>query len=509
MIKKVMNEKRIFQGMFLLLAFLMILYVWVKDDIYSEPDSYVLPAVSIQYRGTIVINQEDIDRAREDFPEMYKDVHTYENLRTSKLLKLDEENWMSFYFPTYALLSLPAKLLLQIFQFDQTKAFVITNVLLNVFALYYFFTVYRKKIGFINASLWTLLLIVNPILLYYRFISSECTLFSLVLLSMVLWSENKYKRAALLISIASTMNPTAMGIGIFLFFDYALSYLKDNKNNLFQKEKLLDIFKLICCYVPFLLPFIVNFHYFGVFYPSSDLASTEGLFTRFLAYLFDLNLGLASISILLVLLFLASLVYIIYNKKWKLLIQSGAVLCTILLFSITFHINSGMLNCARYVIWIYPAFVLIIVNTAYFVLQNKKTIHGVVLSLCFVFQFVLLAYNGFYSPREFNKFSKLILNNYPQLYYNVNPSTFNCRVNDIDGAYIIDDAVIYVDEKSGQVRKVLYYNVEKNHIDLMNRLTSTEDENLLQLDEKINSFNKEKYYYINIDKNSEIQYYLK
>lgn len=509
MVIKRINEKRIFHVLFIFLTIFMILYVVKKEDIYSEPDSYVLPAISIQYRGTIVITQEDINKAREDFPDMYKDVHTYEDLRTSKLLKIDEENWMSFYFPTYSLLSIPIKLLLQVSQFNQSKAFVITNVILNAFALYYFFTVYKRKLGFFNASLWTLLLLVNPILLYYRFISAECTLFSLMLLSMVLWSENKYKKSALLISIASTMNPTAMGIGIFLFIDYALSYFKDNRGNLFQKNNMLDMFKLICCYMPSLIPFLINFHYFGVFYPSSNLASTEGLFTRFLAYIFDLNLGLASISIFLILLFIASLIYSSYKKERKLLIQSSSVLFTILLFSITFHINSGMLNCARYVIWVYPAFVLVIANTVSLIVKNKKVIYGAILSLCFAFQFILLAYNGFYGPREFNNFSKLILNNYPQLYINVHPSTFNCRVNDIDGAYAIDDVVIYVDEKNGEVRKILYFNDENNYFSLLSKIGSSEDTNLSNLEEKINSFDKKKFYYINIDKNAEIQYYLK
>jgi len=459
--------------------------------------------------GGIVITQEDIDKAREDFPDLYKDVYTYEDLRTSKLLKIDEENWMSFYFPFYALLSLPIKLLLQAFQLNQSKAFVITNVILNIFALYYFFMVYKRKSGFFSASLWTLLLLANPILLYYRFISAECTLFSLMLMSMVLWSENKYKKSALLISIASTMNPTAMGTGIFLFTDYALSYWKNNRGNLFQKNNVLDMFQLICCYVPSLIPFLINYHYFGVFYPSSNLATVKGLFTRFLAYIFDLNLGLASISIFLILLFIASFIYSVYKKEWKLFIQSGSVLFTILLFSITVHINSGMLNCARYVMWIFPAFVLVIVNTMNLVLQNKKVIYCATLLLCFAFQLALLVYNGFYGPREFNSLSKLILNNYPSLYINIHPSTFNCRVNNIDGAYDIDDIVIYVNEKNGEVRKILYFNDKTNYYSLLNKIGSSEDEDLSKLKEKIKSFNKKKFYYININKNAEIQYYLK
>lgn len=508
MVKKCINEKRIFHILFIFLAIFMMIYVVKKEYLYAEIDSYILPAISIQYKGTVVISQEDIDKAREEFPDLYKDIYTYEDLRASKLLKIDEEHWMPFYFPTYALLALPIKLLMQICQFNQSKAFGITNVILNIFALYYFFVIYKRKLGFFHASFWALFLFINPILLYYRYISAECTLFSLVLLSMVLWSENKYKKSALLISIASTMNPTVMGIGIFLFIDYALLYLKNNKGNLFQKNNMLDVVKLVCCYIPSLIPFLVNFYYLGAFFPISKYASAEGLFTRFLAYIFDLNLGVASISIILVLLFIASMVYSLYKKEWKIFIQSGSVLFTIFLFSITHHINSGMLNCARYVIWIYPAFLLVIINTANLLFQNKKMVYSFVLAICFAFQFILLAYNGFYGPREFNKLSKLILNNYPQWYINICPSTFNCRVNDIDGAYEINDVVIYTSEKTGEVRKILFFNNEENYLSLLGKIGSEEDENLSKLKEKLDSFDKEKFYYINIDKNAEVQYYL-
>lgn len=112
------------------------------------------------------------------------------------------------------------------------------------------------------------------------------------------------------------------------------------------------------------------------------------------------------------------------------------------------------------------------------------------------------------APREFNNFSKLILNNYPQLYH-INSSTFNCRVNDIDGAYEINDVVIYADEKNGEVRKILYFNDETDYDSLLDKIDSSEDPNLSQLKERINSFDKDKFYYINIDKNAEVQYYLK
>ncbi len=51
MVIKCMNEKRIFPILFVFLTVFMIFYVVKKESIYSEPDSYILPAISIQYGG--------------------------------------------------------------------------------------------------------------------------------------------------------------------------------------------------------------------------------------------------------------------------------------------------------------------------------------------------------------------------------------------------------------------------------------------------------------------------
>lgn len=51
MVIKSINEKRIFHILFIFLTIFMILYVVKKENIYSEPDSYILPAISIQYGG--------------------------------------------------------------------------------------------------------------------------------------------------------------------------------------------------------------------------------------------------------------------------------------------------------------------------------------------------------------------------------------------------------------------------------------------------------------------------
>lgn len=40
---------------------------------YHEIDSYVLPTISMEYRHSLLITQEDIGQAKIDYPEYYKD----------------------------------------------------------------------------------------------------------------------------------------------------------------------------------------------------------------------------------------------------------------------------------------------------------------------------------------------------------------------------------------------------------------------------------------------------
>mgnify|MGYP004494145047 CR=1 FL=1 len=60
-------------------------------------------------------------------------------------------------------------------------------------------------------------------------------MFSMAIVAYILWEKKQYKTAALIISITSMTNPTFLGIGIIMFFEYIYSRMKDNK--LFIKQK--------------------------------------------------------------------------------------------------------------------------------------------------------------------------------------------------------------------------------------------------------------------------------
>ena len=126
------NSVRIFMIVF---GVWSILTTTMKNPYYFEIDSYVLPIVSLQHRGSIIIEQQDIDQAKIDFPDLYFGINNYDDLRLSKLNKIDNDHWISFYFPVYAMVCLPVKLLLNLFYLNQQQAFTMTNAIVLLIAL--------------------------------------------------------------------------------------------------------------------------------------------------------------------------------------------------------------------------------------------------------------------------------------------------------------------------------------------------------------------------------------
>lgn len=502
------DESGFIKCVLMVLSIILLTNVLTKNSQYFEIDSYALPVISLQYRASIIMNQDDLEKAQTDFPTLYTGINSYDDLRSSKLVKIDDNRWLSYYFPVYAIICMPMKLLLQFFHLDQSKTFVLTNVLIYLFTLWYFIKHIQKK--FNHKFLILLFLIINPMFYYLQYIGGEPVMFSLVILSIIFWEKRKYKLAAFLISITSMMNPTVMGIGIVMFIEYCVQYIKINKENIFHKKGIIETIKLCCCYIPSLIPFITNLILIGKLNPTMGGGTSSGWTSRVLAYFFDLNLGIASISFLLVILFLVAFIYSILCKNQQMFFEALAVIFTVMCFSLMIHINCGMLNSARYVIWIYPVVIFTIIPLFNGIAQkiNKFIQIGIILLCLFVQSFVFV-YNRGYSYLEFNRLSKKILNNYPQFYISWCDSTFKSRTEHIDGAYDIDRPVIYVDETTQEIRKILYRNTEEDRQYLQNSIKSEDDTELKIILAEIGKHKDESFHYYNIDKNSNIQYFQK
>lgn len=496
---------------FLIFGLLMLTKVELTQPIYYEIDSYALPVISLQYRGSVVMTHEDIEQARQDFPNLYRDIFTYEDLRSSKLRKIDDEHWMAYYFPIYAIACMPMKLILQGMGLDQEKCFVITNVLFFLLAICFFWKNEKERCS--HYVLITLLLVFNPILQYLSYIGAEPLMYSFILMAMVSWDCGYNKIAIILSTLAGMINPTAMGIVIIMFLFFCFNYYEKQRGELLNKKNLKTFWVLCIGFVFALIPFVAYGYTSWLGIIKNNLLSYDPYPRRVLAYLFDLNLGIASISILLAILFVCALTYSILKRKRKMLFYGLASFFTIMCFSIMGHINSGMIYCSRYVIWVLPVVIFTIKEFLEHVLVFRIVLRRFLLAACVFVQFVtVFVINDIdleYGYGYFSNVAKIVLDNCPQLYISPCDSTFYNRVNHVDHVYILSEPAIYSSNESQEIRKIYYQNNQTNKDILINSIFSLEDKELKEFTERYLKIDDDKYYYINIGKNNEFKYYKK
>ncbi len=504
-IKSIILKKRELCKIWLIIIFFFsTLLVGNAQEKYLEIDSYALPVLSIEYRGSLIMEPQDLLQAQTDFPELYEGVDSYEDLRSSKLVKIDDTHWVSFYFPVYAVVCLPVKLVLKWIGISQYKCFAYTNVATLWIALY---AIYRHiKRSEDEGDYWLLILLsLTPIWHFITYIGIESVAYSMMIIAMVAWEEKKWHRAALIISVTCMANPTIMGFGIVMFLDYFVDRLEKGTSIFGEFSRLLSV---CACYIPSLIPFAFNLHYLGTINPTiSDSKTGDTILDRMLSYFFDLNIGLTAVSVVLMVLFLCTIIYAISRKDKHLWMMWSSVVFTTACFSLMIHINCGTFSIARYVLWVIPTYIFSIWK---FVKSFwKKNLYRTIVYMVATSSVVLVffyngGFNG-YSSLELSAVSKAVLNHFPQLYISFCDSTFNSRVNHIDGAYDVSGYTIYTDSVTSEVRKIMYCNTEENRKAILEKLTSKDDPGLLELQQKMKGPDG-RICYINVDYLSDTQY---
>lgn len=482
---------------------------------YAEIDSYALPIVSIQHRGSIIMTQADIEQAKIDFPNLYKDVNGYDDLRSAKLIKIDEDHWLSYYFPVYSVLCIPAKIGLQILHLNQEKSMALTNALMWTAAMVILYLHIRKTD---KSKIFLLaMMAVNPIILYLNYQSAEAVMGSLMIIAIVLWRERKMRSAALIISITCMAQPVIMGVGIVIFADYLITAMKENKKFYSDKAFWKNTLLLCCCYIPSLIPFIVNKALIGTFSVTAGLIKkqsgiTDTILDRFLEYFFDLNLGMASFAALTVLLFVAAFIYSIVRKKYRMFMECSAAIFLTFLVSFATNINSGMICCARYVIWIYPVVVFAVHEFIEYAFKDKLFAKWGTALITVVCTVCLFSINGIYYIYNMNNLTTNILDRIPQLYVTFCDSTFNAKVNGLHGGYDLSAQggyAIYYDSDTDAIRKILYKNTDEVKMALTDMLYSKNDADMSAFAKKFKTPSDGKQYYICISRYDTLQYYPK
>lgn len=470
---------------------------------YHEIDSYVLPMISAQYRHTLIITQEDIYRAQEDFPDYYVKIDDFDSLRSSKLSKITDDRWVAFYFPSYSLMCLPLKMLFQLIGINQAWAFTVMNALFVISALIY---MYRKlNVSAAYKLLAVLLFIISPIYMYIEYISAEAMMFSLITIALVMFSNKQYRTAAFLIAVASMTNPTVMAFGIVMVIDYFIKMYGNRKNvKILSKENIISVVKYGCCYLPCLIPFAFNFLTIGTGNPTASGATLKDYWSRVLSYFFDVNLGFFSFAPMTLCAFFILLAISLKRHQLDSLVYAGFLIGPVLAYSLMIYMNCVPTFCARYVMWTYPALLIGTVLLAERIVPcgAVKYVFGGTLTAAAAAMIAIDSIPMYYFG--FNGMTEFLLENVPAA-YSPYRATFYAGNDKYNWPYDIDCPSYYFSEKNGELRKLLFRSTDDYKNEVISSLNGSK-ESLEKFSEIVNKIPSDgKFHYINISPFSDIR----
>lgn len=513
--KKILYMVMIFYTVFL------IIYSWNAELKYNEIDTNALPVISLQSRLSLITTPDDLIRAQQDFPEYYTGINSYADLRSSGLILVSEKQWLSYYFPIYSFLCIPVKIILGILNLPQIRTFSITNAILLLVSLWWL-TIKLKRED--NDKLITVCLIAfSPILFYISYMNYEIFITSFLIISLVQFINKKYKSSALILALAGMANSTVMFVGIVMICARLCETINNKKKNVswiqYIGQQLKEYILYGICFIPCLVPFAVRTYWCGkdVFVETAVL---EGSVDRLYAYIFDINIGVASFMPLIILVATYIVIKMVIRKQYEAFFWMFAYLGTIFAFSLQKHYCCGMLYCSRYIIWSYPILAIFVGGYYLHIVKNKQ-IGFAICSCMLISSIVIISYNvnnidesteGYTILDEkldiklrdysyFNKLSMTILDNYPQL-YNPNKDIFYSRVLHWDGGYVydLDIPVYYLDSRDNKsVRKIIFCAKGNFKKSVMNCVNGIDAKSQKYLEKQIAKHKKDnKFHYINI-----------
>lgn len=435
------------------LVFLLVRCLQTGTFFIGEAASYSLTTVSLAHDGNGFVSPEEISLAQTWFPDW---AANYQSFGGSGYT-MSNGDIVPWYFPTYSACCVPVLWLLQLLGQPLTNAFCLTNFLLFAAVLVLVFAD-RARLTLFQRVMMTLLLGINPVLFYFEWASAETFLFAFVALACWCWVTGRRRRAALCISLAGTMNPCALALGLVMIAEYLAGLFRQAPSGA-RFRTVVGQWKSIlvygCCYLPALVPFAYNYSICGAINltasHSNEIASfSDGTVLRQLvAYFGDLNFGLLPyFGPLLVVAFLL-LIPAVRCRVWRYLLLLLSM--TAMLFGCSFmaNINCGVAGIARYNVWSAAA-MSIAVGFYLPVLLNRRRLRilgacaGAV--CCLYTGFVVQWYGGLETTQHVSylyatPLTEFVVARWPALYHPLH-STFYARANTSPGSpfeYYRDD----------------------------------------------------------------------
>lgn len=485
--KMKITQKGIYKYLFVYSLVLLTVILSVDINfVAGENASYALPTVSFFNDGNFVLSEEDWQIGERKLPE-WKWLYQAQNHTISGVYDENGEQ-LTWYFPIYSAYCVPFYALCEFLNIPLVYSYRIANfvsliILLLCVAKY-------SKYSFPTKFMLVLALSIHPILLIMKWASAEVFLYCLLAGSVLLWLHKRHKLSGLLCAIAGMMNNTILFWGIVMIIDYMLQLLIENykEQNFFKiyLSRWKQILLYAICYIPALVPMAYFYKHTGHITIQHFNATTidSTFWRRVYSYLVDLNFGILPYFLVFLSLALMFVVYSLVkekNREYICLICGflGVMLC----YSIHGHINCGMEGISRYNAW---NSVFLCIGVPFCIeklISDKKrkilypiTGIGVVLTGLLAF----FVWRGEYNYIEFHPIAQFALKYTPGI-YNPMPSTFNSRVNHMDGGYNYNCPIYYYDDE-GYVRKIL---VSPDTIDEVKDTICGNQRDVMWLEEKL------------------------
>jgi len=473
----------------ILLAFSLIvliaMFYTIKPSLHGDGREYVFMSQSFVNHLTPNLKAGDIQSS---LGLLNANGYTNNIDAYSGFFKSNSGEMYSYHFWFYSFICSIVQKFLKICHINQFRAMQVTNAILLLTSIWYAFLNfsskdYKKKIFFLG------FLTVNPILWYLIWTHPEVFSYSLVVISLTLYSNKKYKLSMLFSALASMQNPPLLVLNVV----YIIKYLKEN----YRKLNIKDCFFAMLCCIPILIPSI--FYYLN--YGTVNLISKYGLasfkfvtFQKVFDQIFDLNMGMFPYMPIIMMIFFIAIIKNFIRKKFARLGWPIAILSIIILCTQTINWNSDCSGLMRYNVWIIPCIIYYVITQLDFQVKQLQTflVSAFILQSALVYSFGGFSYNQTYM--EFNKLSRVVLEHAPVL-YSPNIETFNERINHTEKQLDYNSPIFYVVGNTTTKMWTNYNGV--NYIKALYNINDVE-----YFDNKIKALksNKFKFAYLNFKK---------
>ena len=451
----------------------------------GEADDYTAPVASLVNDHDFAISASDLTVYRQLFPEWS---HLVERFEFSSFSARGGEEALTWYFPVYAILSLPLVKILPKFGVPATYAFSCLNFILLASAMAVVWVKLRadRRLRLLLIAL----LSIHPIVFYISWASGEVFLYAFVIMALVFWQGESHRRAAFFMAIAAMLNPALLLASVAIIADDLLK-AKKNRMPAFSGRMLRDRAIILICSLPAVIPLVYNFYHTGhanltaahaVFFASGSLASLQAFLPvlhRFIAYLFDLNFGFLPYFPVAFPFFLILSAWYAFRKDWERLGWPVVFFAVVAFYSLMAHINCGMSGISRYNAWSSAFFLFFVcLNGVPSASRQPFRLRVVALSFGLALTGCIVLFYGMFNAERTSWFSmtpvaQFALDNVPGLYSPLH-STFYVRArHDPDGDFTLSTntpaveaamPIIYL-TKDGYVRKILASAVDKGKLD--------------------------------------------